>query len=67
MMLTNPRMGQPVQIWYRADLRPLMPYQGMVGRVVIAGHGKPRNHGIEIDGQIVIIPAGNLVKHADKD
>ena len=62
-MMTNPRIGQRVQVWYRADMRPIMPYHGRVGIVRIASRGKPRNHGVEIDGRVVVVPCGNLRKY----
>jgi hypothetical protein len=58
-MLLNPRLGQQVQVWYRAELR-WMPYHGRIGTVVAAGRGKPRNHLLEIDGQRVVVPCGNV-------
>jgi len=39
-----------------------MPYHGKIGvvRVVSRGPG-PRNVGVEIDGQVIVVPRGNLV------
>jgi hypothetical protein len=66
-MLLNPRIGQLVQIWYGEKARSVMPYHGQVGRVVIRcrRRGKhlrngPRNHAVEIDGRLVVVPCGNL-------
>jgi len=59
-MLTNPKPGSIVQVWYRADVRPAMPLHGRVGRIVQVGHGRPRNHGVEIGGTVYVVPAGNL-------
>jgi len=61
-MLTNPKAGQKAQVWYREGLRSLMPLHGRVGMVRVAGRGRPRNHGVEIDEQIFIVPCGNLRK-----
>ena len=61
-MISNPRIGERVQIWYAAKARPHMPHHGKIGIVRIASRGKPRNHGIEIEGQIIAIPCGNLRK-----
>jgi len=58
-MLANPKLGQIVLIWY-ADKS--MPYHGKYGRIVIVSKGKPRNHGVDVDGEIVIVPCGNLRK-----
>ena len=60
-MLINPRINQPVIIWYRPSLRHL-PYHGQSGRVVIRSRGKPRNHGVAIGGRVVVVPCGNLQK-----
>jgi hypothetical protein len=44
-----------------------MPLHGRTGvvRIVTRGRG-PRNVGVEIDGQIVVIPRGNLVAILEK-
>ncbi len=61
-MMLNPRKGQVVQVWYRAEVRGAMPLHGRVGMVVIPSRGKPRNHGVEIDGRMYVVPCGNLRK-----
>lgn len=60
-MLTHPRIGQRVQCWYR---NRRMPHHGKTGRVVVRGLGKPRNHGVLIEGRLVVVPCGNLRKLA---
>lgn len=37
-----------------------MPHHGKVGRLAVVSRGKPRNHGVEIDGRIVVVPCGNI-------
>jgi len=61
-MIFHPRMGQRVRVHYAKRRAAVMPYQGKVGvvRVVSRGPG-PRNTGVEIDGQLVVVPRGNLV------
>ena len=59
-MLSCPKIGQRVQVWYRASLRSLMPLHGRVGIVRVSSRGKPRNHGVEIDGVTYVVPCGNL-------
>ena len=59
-MIANPRIGQSVQVWYRAALRDAMPWHGCVGIIEEVSHGKPRNHVVRIGGQRVIVPCGNL-------
>jgi len=59
-MLLNPRIGQRVQVWYRAGLRDAMPLHGKEGIVVLRSCGKPRNHGVKIDGKMYVVPCGNL-------
>lgn len=56
-MVSSPKPGQPVQCWYKDRG---MPHHGKVGVVRIVGKGRPRNHGVEIGGVIVVVPAGNL-------
>ena len=61
-MISNPRRGQIVQLWYRKELREAMPYHGKWGEVVAVGTGRPRNHGVFIypDGPAISVPAGQL-------
>jgi hypothetical protein len=59
-MISNPRPGQLVQCWYNRDVAPHMPLHGLTGRVVIRSKRRPRNHGVEIDGRLYVVPAGNL-------
>jgi len=63
-MMANPRAGQRVRIRYAARKRRFMPLplHDKVGTVVIVGKGKPRNHGVEIDGELYVIPCGQLMK-----
>lgn len=57
-MVSSPRPGQEVLVWYRDRS---MPYHGRRGVVRIAGRKRPRNHAVEMsDGAVVVIPAGNL-------
>ena len=59
-MICNPRLGSTVQVWYAQRAARHMPYHARLGTVKIVSRGKPRNHGIEIDGQIIAIPCGNI-------
>ena len=59
-MLCNPRPGQRVRVWYCKALAHMMPLHGQVGVVRIVGHGKPRNHGIEVDGKTYAVNCGHL-------
>lgn len=71
-MIASPTIGQPVQVWYaekgpplmpgwcRQRMRTVAPRHGRTGVVVVASRGKPRNHGIDIDGTLVVVPCGNL-------
>lgn len=61
-MMLNPRLGQRVQIWYRAAVRFGMPLHGKVGVIKVVSCGKPRNHGVEADGILYSVPCGNLRK-----
>lgn len=60
-MIANPRIGVDVRVHYNAKRAPTMPHHGKLARVVIASRGKPRNHGVLIDGRVVVVPCGNLV------
>ncbi len=60
-MIVHPKLGQSVQVWYRKAMAPCMPLHGRMGVVRIVSRGPgPRNHGVEVDGKIVVIPCGNL-------
>jgi hypothetical protein len=59
-VISNPRPGQRVRVWYRASLRPYVRYHGREGLVVTPGRGRPRNHTVRVGEDLVIIPAGNL-------
>lgn len=61
-MLTNPRQGQLVRLRYGPKYRSMARYHDQVGVVIIVGKGKPRNHGVMIGDEVVIVPAGNLMK-----
>ena len=59
-MIANPFPGQPVQLHYRAEMRPLMPFHGQRGIVVQCCHGRPRNHLVKVGHRHVVVPCGNL-------
>lgn len=61
-MMLNPRIGQMVRVHYGKRWKGTMPLQGRVGTVEIRCTGRPRNHGVRIDGTLYAIPCGNLVK-----
>lgn len=58
-MMLNPRLEQRVQCWYK---QVRMPLHGKIGVVKLVSHGKPRNHGVEVDGRFYVVPCGNLRK-----
>jgi hypothetical protein len=73
-MISNPRPGQLVRIAYAARRRKVpglglvgflcswAPFHGHRGRVLIRGIGRrARNHGVEVDDRLVVIPAGQLL------
>lgn len=57
-MYANPKTGVNVTLRYKNKSHRL---NGKFGQVVIAGRGKPRNHGVKIDGVIYVIPCGQLM------
>ena len=62
-MIVHPSIGQRVQCWYRESARKLVTTHGKTGVVKIVARGPgPRNHGVEIDGELFIVPCGNLRK-----
>lgn len=60
-MITNPRIGDQYQIWYRKSLRHL-PYHGHLGIAVIRSKKRPRNHLIQTGNDFVVVPCGNIRK-----
>jgi hypothetical protein len=63
-MLFNPAKGQRVRLHYRESARRWFPLHGKIGTVKIVGKGKPRNHGVEVEGVMYVVPSGNLQKLA---
>lgn len=61
-MIASPRINARVQCWYAERWRKVAPLHGKVGVVVISSRGKPRNHLLEIDGRLYVVPCGNLRK-----
>lgn len=59
-MIRHPARHQSVIVHYAAPARPARPLHGKTGIVVIVSRGRPRNHGVLIDGVIYAVPAGNL-------
>jgi hypothetical protein len=66
-MMANPKLGQLVQVWYAKRYAHTMPLHGKIGKVVIVSKGKPRNHGVEVNGTMYAIPCGNLRKVHDTE
>lgn len=61
-MISNPRPGQAVRVRYSVKRWRTVPrWQDAVGRVVVPSRGRPRNHLVEIAGELIVIPAGNLM------
>ena len=60
-MMSNPSIGDAVELCYAKAKRHIHGgLHGARGRVVVVSRGRPRNHGVEINGRVVIVPAGNL-------
>ncbi len=61
-MIFHPKVGQRVRIHYARAWAQFMPYHGQTGvvRIVARGPG-PRNVAVQLGGQMVVVPRGNLV------
>lgn len=61
--MRNPKAGDRCRLHYRKAMAGFMPHHGKCGTVVIVGKGRPRNHGVRLDGcgTTTVVPAGNLV------
>ena len=62
-MMTCPKPDQAVRVHYRPSLAAIMPHEGKVGVVELVAKGPgPRNHGVRIESELIVVPAGNLYK-----
>lgn len=61
-MLSNPEVGQAVELRYSPGRRRLTHLHGKAGTVVVRGKGRPRNHGVMVEGTLYVVPAGQLRK-----
>lgn len=59
-VISNPSIGQRVQVWYGRRSSAAMPHHGRIGTVRVVGRGRPRNHAIDLGGIVIVVPAGNL-------
>jgi hypothetical protein len=58
-VIANPRPGRRVVLRYRRRGAPL---HGRRGVVAIVGRGRPRNHGVIVEGVgLVVVPCGHLM------
>lgn len=65
-MIFRPRIGEAVRLHYAKRAAPFMPYHGMTGVVRLASRGPgPRNVAVELEGNLVIVPSGNLIRPPD--
>lgn len=60
-MVSNPEVGDRVIIRYKKSLKDWFPLEGKTGTVqIVCKARRCRNHGITVDGQLYVIPCGNL-------
>jgi hypothetical protein len=66
-MISHPKVGQAVRLRYRAERRRMAPHHDRVGVVVavarVKADGKrrtPLNHLVRVDGELVVVHAGQL-------
>ena len=65
-MLTHPHPGQRVRLRYLESARAHCPHD-RAGVVEVVGTGRPRNHGVRLDGgPLIVVPCGQLVPAADQ-
>ena len=68
-----PRIGQAVRVHYRVGtslnhpgLPAVWPLHARAGVVRVRSRGKgPRNHAVEINGSLYVVPCGNLYPAAE--
>ena len=66
-MILNPRIHQLVRIRYGRRLRDQMPLHDQIGRVVVRSRGRPRNHLVQVAGELHVLPCGNLMPVTDRN
>ena len=67
-MIWKPRPGQAVQLRYRKTLRELTGRHEVCGVVIAASIGpKQRNATVDIGGETVVVPRGNLFAMEDRN
>lgn len=60
-MVSNPSIGATVTVKYKKSLKGWFPLEGKTGTITIVCKAKRcRNHGVMIDGQLWVVPCGNL-------
>lgn len=60
-MISNPQVGDQVIVRYKKALKQWFPLEGKCGTIAIVCKARRcRNHGVLIDGQMAVIPCGNL-------
>ncbi len=59
-MCSYPKVGAIVQCWYAAKTRAARPLHGLTGVIVVSSRGRPRNHGVLVNGTMYVVPCGNL-------
>ena len=65
-MIFHPRIGQRVRIHHAKRPASITPHHGKAGVVrTVSGGPGPRNVGVEIDGNMVVVPRGNLIVAED--
>lgn len=67
-VIWRPRIGQRVVLHYSRSWRRVVPFHGAIGTVRVAARGPgPHNIGVELgDGQMIVVPRGNLVAAESK-
>lgn len=60
-MVSNPKHGDKVIVRYKKALKTWFPLEGKTGTITIVCKARRcRNHGVLIEGQMYVIPCGNL-------
>jgi len=60
-MVSNPKVGDVVIVKYKKALKHWFPLEGRTGTIsIVCKARRCRNHGVNIGGQLWVIPCGNL-------
>jgi hypothetical protein len=66
-VIYGPRIGETVRVHYNAKVAKRARWHGCIGHIVAIGRGPgPMNIAVDVGGEGVVVPRGNLVREKTK-